>query len=163
MTGQSAHLPDLGGYHVPSLGYRILAGGLRLVPLLVLLVAVPVAALDLLSAHGIALPVSILTVEVGGILLSVLATVRYVVRPTRAYGPVSLLMSIVTVAYLLVLWAQSTYRIAIPGTSATIAVSYATMIVLLLVVAVFGLAAAVVTTIEDGRSPGERLPFDFPP
>lgn len=163
MTTPPTRLVDAASYRIPSLGYRILAGGLRLVPLLVVLVGLPVAVLTFLSAHGIALPVSILTVEVAGILISVLSTVRYVLRPTRAYGPASLATSAVTVGYLIVLWEQSTYRLAVPGTSATISVGYGLLIELLLLAAAFGLAASLVTTVEDFRSPGERLPFDFPP
>ena len=163
MTAPSTRLLDSGGYVVPSLGYRILAGGLRLIPLLVLLVGVPDTALSYLSARGITLPVSVLTVTTGGIAISVLVTARYIFRPTRAYGPLSVLTSGVTLAYLFVLWLGATYHIAVPESSLVLTIGYAELIALLLIVPALALVAGLVTTIEDLRFPGERLPFDFPP
>ena len=152
-----------GGYHVASLGYRVLVGGLRLIPLLILLVGLPDAALAYLSSHGIALPVSVLTVTVAGITIGVLSTVRYLVRPTRAYGPVSILTSAVVLAYLFVLWLGASYRVAVPSSSVVLTIGYADLIGLLLIVPALGVAAGLVTSVEDLLSPGERLPFDFPP
>jgi len=148
---------------VPSLGYRILAGGTRLVPLLVVLVMLPVAALTYLQSRSVNLPVSILTVEVGGVAISVLSTLSYILRPTRAFGPLSVATSSVTIVYLLVLLAQSTYQIAVPNSSATISVGYSLLLDLVLIVPLLTLAAGLVTTVEDLRVPGERLPFDYPP
>jgi hypothetical protein len=148
---------------VPSLGYRILAGGTRLIPLLVALVLLPVAVLTFLRSHGVTLPVSIVTVEVAGVVISVLSTLRYILRPTSAYGPLSVATSSVTVGYLLVLWVQSTYRFALPNSSVAIAVDYSRLVELALIVPLLALAAGLVTTVEDLRHPGERLPFDYPP
>jgi hypothetical protein len=149
-------------YSVPSLGYRILAGGTRLVPLIVLLVILPVAALMYLQSHGITLPVSVATVTVAGLIISVLSTVRYIARPTAAYGPVSVATSLVTIVYLLVLWVQSTYRIAVPNSSVVIAVGYTELLELALLIPALALAAGLVTTVEDLAHPRERLPFDYP-
>ncbi|MGD0250652.1 MAG: hypothetical protein ABSB97_07205 [Thermoplasmata archaeon] len=154
---------DTGASAVPSLGYRILAGGARLVPLLVVLVGLPVAALTFLQSHGISLPVSILTVEVAGIVISVLSTLRYILRPTRLYGPLSVATSAVTIGYLLVLLAQATYRITIPNSSAVVAIGYTRLLELALIVPLLALAAGLVTTVEDLRAPRERLPYDYPP
>ncbi len=149
-------------YTVPSLGYRILAGGARLVPLLVLLVGLPVAVLTFLRSHDLSLPVSILTVESAGILLSVLSTVRYIVRPTAAYGPVSIATSAVAIGYLLVLLAQATYQLSVPSSSVALSVGYARLLQLALLVPALALLAGLVTTVEDWVSPKERLPFDYP-
>lgn len=151
------------GYRIPSLGYRILVGGLRLVPWILLLVGLPVGVLTYANSRGIALPVSILTVTAFGIALAVLSTLRYVLKPTRLFGPVSMLTSGVTIAYLLQLLAASPYRFAIPRTGAGIGLGFASLVVVLLLVPILALASGLVTTIEDLRSPRERLPFDFPP
>ncbi len=153
---------EVGAYSVPGLGYRILAGGARLIPLLILLVGLPVAALTFLQSHGISLPVPILTVEVAGVLISVLSTARYIVKPTAAYGPVSVATSAVTIAYLLVLLAQASYTLGVPGSSVGISVGYARLLELALLVPTFALVAGLVTTVEDLASPKERLPFDYP-
>lgn len=149
-------------YSVPSLGYRILAAAARLVPLLILLVGLPVAALTYLLAQGISLPVSITTVEVAGVLISVLSTARYILRPTAAYGPVSIATSAVSVGYVLVLLAQSTYRISLPNSSLGVDVDYARLLEIVLLVPALTLLASLVTTVEDAKAPKERLPFDYP-
>ena len=69
----------------------------------------------------------------------------------------------VAIVYLLIILAQSTYTISIPNTPVTLTLSYTELIELLLIVPMLSLTAAIVTAIEDGRSPQERLPFDFPP
>jgi hypothetical protein len=155
--------PEQLGYKIPSLGYRILVSGLRLIPLIVLLVGLPVGVLTFLSSHGISLPVALATVTVFGIVLAVLSAIRYIVKPTRAYGPMSILASGVAVAYLFVLLGASPFHLNIPGTPVAFSVGYADLILALLLIPGFGLAAGVVTTVEDLRSPRERLPFDYPP
>jgi hypothetical protein len=150
-------------YQVPSLGYRILAGGARLVPLLVVLVGLPVAGLQYLAAHQVSLPVSVVTVAAYGVAISALSTVRYVVKPTRAYGPVSMATSAVAFSYLFTLWLQATYRISVPTSAVTISVGYVELIDLLLLVPALTLVAGLLASVEDLRSPMERLPFDFPP
>jgi len=159
--GEAEATPE--AYQVPSLGYRILAGAARLVPLLVVLVGMPVAVLQYLAAHQVSLPVSVVTVSVFGITISVLSTARYVAKPTRAYGPLSMATSAVAFAYLFTLWLQATYRISVPNSAMTISVGYAELVDLLLLVPALALVAGFLASVEDLRSPTERLPFDFPP
>ena len=78
------------GHRVPPLGLRIIVSGLYLVPLVVGLVGLPLAALGFLEAHSVALPVSVLTVSVFGFAIAILSAVRYVVKPSRWYGPMSI-------------------------------------------------------------------------
>ncbi|HLM91245.1 MAG TPA: hypothetical protein VK424_04235 [Thermoplasmata archaeon] len=151
------------GFRIPGLGWRITLGALRMIPLVLLLVGLPAALLTYLSTNGVALPLSILTVTIFGVLISALSTARYISKPYRAYGPVSVAASAVTIVYILVLLAQSTYTIAIPNTPVTLTLSYTELIELLLIVPLLSMTAAVVTAIEDARSLQERLPFDFPP
>jgi hypothetical protein len=154
--------PGGSGYRIPSLGYRILVSGLRLIPLLVLLVGLPVGLLSFLNAHGLSIPIAIGTVTTFGIVLSVLAALRYVVKPTRAYGPVSIVASAAAVLYLWVLLQSSPFHFTIPGTSVAFGLGFRDLVLGIMLVPAFGLAAGIVTTVEDARSPHERLPFDYP-
>jgi hypothetical protein len=147
---------------IPSLGYRILAGGARLVPLVVVLIGLPVAGLNYLASRQISLPVSVATVTAYGIAISALSTARYIVKPTRAYGPVSMATSAVAFAYLFTLWLQATYRISVPNSAVSISVGFVELVDLLLLVPALALLAGLLTSVEDLRSPTERLPFDFP-
>jgi hypothetical protein len=154
---------DTGSYRIPSLGWRILGGALRVIPLVILLIGVPVAILTFLQAHGIALPLPIEIAELAGIALTILIVARYILKPTRLYGPIAIAVSTVTLLYLYYLWVNSHYTLAIPGADVSITVAYGEFILLLMLVSALTLAAGVLTTIEDVRSPRQRLPFDFPP
>jgi hypothetical protein len=154
--------PPPAGYRIPSLGYRILAGGLLLLPLLVLLVGLPDGLLAFLQSKGINLPISILTVTLAGLAIAVLSTARYILKPTRAYGPVWMAGSAVAIAYLLTIYAAGSFVFNVPGHAIAIGIGFAGLIGLLLIVPALSLCAGIVTTVEDWRSPGERLPFDFP-
>lgn len=149
-------------YHVPSLGYRILVAALRLIPGFLLLVALPVAALTFVSAHGIALPISVAAVIAWGIVLLALGAARYVLKPTPAYGPLSIAVSLVGLLYLLYLSSLSPYRLVIPGGSASIAAGFAMFLELLMIIPAIGIVVGALITLEDARSPKERLPFDYP-
>jgi len=151
------------GYRIPGLGWRITLGALRMIPLVLLLVGLPAALLTFLSTNGVALPLSILTVTIFGIAISALSTAQYISKPYRAYGPICVIASSVTLVYIFIILAQSTYTIAIPNTPASLTLNYTELIELLLIVPLLSLSAGVVTAIEDSRSPQERLPFDFPP
>ncbi len=160
VAARAAFLPSYS--RIPSLGYRILAGTARLVLLLIALVGVPAAALAYLDSLGISLPVPIPTVVGAWVAIAVLSTARAIARPTRAYGPLSVATSAVTIAYLLVLRLASPYRLAAPSHSLAISVGYATFLDLVLLVPALLLVAGIVTTVEDVRFPGERLPYDYP-
>jgi hypothetical protein len=149
-------------YHVPPLGLRIIVSGLILVPMVVLLVGLPVAALAFLQDNSIALPVPFTTVAIFGFAIAILMALRYIAKPTRLYGPVSIATSAAGLLYLLVLYFQATYHFDVPNATASIAITYARLVELLMVVPAITMVAGVVTTVEDLRSPRERLPFDFP-
>lgn len=155
--------PPTVGYQVPSLGWRILGGALRLVPLVVLLVGLPVAALTFLQSHGISLPIPIRTVEYAGIAITALIVARYIAKPTVAYGPLCIATAAFALGYLYVLFLDATYRLAIPGASVAISITYSDLILLLMLGPALALVAGVLTTVEDAGASKERLPFDFPP
>jgi hypothetical protein len=153
---------EVAGYRIPSLGYRIVVAALRLIPIFFLLVALPVAALSFLSSRGIALPLSTFAVTVWGLLLIALGTARYILKPTPAYGPLSIAASLVTAFYVLYAISLSPYRFVLPGGSASVQAGYSLFLELVLIVPVIGIVVGVLVTIEDARSPKERLPFDYP-
>lgn len=149
-------------YRIPSLAYRLTIGSFRFLLLVIALVIVPVAVLGYLQNLSLPFPISIETEVVYGLLLSALLTARYIVRPTRAYGPVGMAAAAVTIAFLVTLLLQSTYHLNVPQTPLAISVVFTRFVELLLIVPVLSLMAALVTTVEDARFPAERLEFDFP-
>jgi len=150
------------GYRIPSLGSRIVIAALRIIPSFFLLIALPVAALAFVQSRGIALPISPYAVTVYGIALIALGAARYVMKPTVAYGPLSVTASAVSLLYLYYAISLSPYRLVIPGGSATVVAGYTLFLELLMIVPAIGVVVGLLTTLEDYRSPTERLPFDFP-
>ena len=155
-------IPAGPGYRIPSLGYRILVAALRLIPAFFLLVILPVAALTFVNSKGIALPISTRAVAEWGLLLVALGAARYILRPTRAFGPVSIAASLVGLLYLLYAVSLSPYHLTIPGGSASVVAGYALFLELMMIVPAIGIVVGVLVTVEDARSPTERLVFDYP-
>jgi hypothetical protein len=155
--------PPVPTYRIPSMGWRITVGALRLIPLVILLIGLPAALLTFLGNHNVALPLSILTVTVAGAVIVALSTARYIAKPYRAYGPISMVASGAVLAYLYLLLEEGTYTFAFPMGGISIGLTFTEFIELLMLVPGLALAAGLVTAIEDGRHPKERLPFDFPP
>jgi len=153
---------EAGGYQIPSLGYRILIAALGLIPSFFLLIGLPVAVLTFVSSHGVALPISVDAVIVWGFVLLALGAARSILKPTAAYGPLSIATSLVTLLYLAYALSLSPYRLTIPGGSATVAAGYAGFLEIAMIVPALGRLAGVLTTVEDARAPKERLPFDYP-
>jgi hypothetical protein len=151
------------GYQVPSLGWRITVAAVRLIPLVILFVGLPAAALSFLQSNSIALPLSIVVVTIAGAILVALSTARYIAKPTSAYGPLSIASSAFALGYLYYILLHSTYVLALPGSDFSIQLTYTDFVLCLLLVPALALAAGVITTIEDVRAPRERLPYDYPP
>jgi hypothetical protein len=150
------------GYVIPSLGWRILGGALRLVPMIVLLIGLPVGVFSFLQSHGIQPPIPLLTIEYFGIALSILITLRYILKPTAAYGPLAIATAGVSLLYLYLLLLAATYALAVPGAHVTISLGYSRLILILMIGPALALTAGVLTLVEDVASPKERLPFDYP-
>ena len=159
MTTATASARGLRG-SIPSLGWRLAGAAALLFAGLLFLVVLPAVALGMLATHSIAPPLPVATLAAFGTVVAILFAGRYAAKPTAAYGPLTILAALVEIAYLGLLYADATFRIALP--EGTISIGYARLIALLLVVPILTLAAGVVTTIEDARAPGERLPYDFP-
>ncbi len=146
--------------NVPSLARRLTIGSLRLVPLLVFYVVIPDLGLQSLQAHGIASGLPFGAVTVFGAVLAVISTVAYVARPTRAYGPLATVSSLGKVVYLLYFAAFATISITI--SSIGVQLEFGDLLRLLAIVPAFGVVAGLLTTVEDVRRPGERIPLDYP-
>jgi len=155
--------PPTLGYRVPSLGWRITVASLRLIPLVLLFVGLPAAALSFLQSHSLPLPLSIVAVTIAGAVILALSTARYIAKPTRIYGPLSIAMSAFVLVYVFYILGRSTYAFLVPGSDVTLHLTYTGLIELLLLVPALSLAAGVVTTVEDARKARERLPYDYPP
>ena len=148
------------GAAIPSLPWRVAGACALLLGALLFLVYLPEAVLRMLAEHSIPPPLPIATLAAAGVAIAVLLALRHVAKPTRAFGPLTMLTALVEIGYLLLLYADATFRLQVPN--ATISIGYARLIELLLIVPALTLSAGLVTTIEDLRAPGERLPFDFP-
>lgn len=153
---------DAQRYRIPSWGWRITLGVLRVAPLLLLFTAVPYVILQILAAHGIHSPINFATVAIVGVLVSVLSAAAYVLKPTRAFGPVWMASCIVTTAYFLSFIPEASFSTGLPN-GGLFTVSYGTILLMLAVVPGLRAVAAAFTTIEDFERPTERLPWDFPP
>ncbi len=153
--------PGPASVKVPSLGRRLILGALVFVGLFIGVVVVPVSLFQTLAGYGVASGLGLSTVELVGTGLAALGAVRYVLRPTRAYGPVAALFSTVTLLYLLYLSARAHLSVGFSG-QGTFSLDYGMVLALLAIVPLFGLAAAIVTTVEDVARPGERLRVEYP-
>jgi len=145
---------------IPSLGRRVAIGTLRLIPLLLAYVVVPVTGISRLQGLGIASGFPLVWVTLGGGIIALLSTARYIGKPTRAFGPLSMLASGAWVIYLLTFAPYASATIAIH--QASLSVTYGMLLQLAAIIPAFGLVAGAVTTAEDLLKPGERLPFDYP-
>ncbi len=155
-------LPGEARFQLPSLVGRCVVGALLTIVLFLLLVILPVAILNLLEPHGLTVPIPVNTIQVAGILIAFLAGARHILKPSRAFGPISIALSLVTVLYLWSILPDTSIGIA-PGGSFGIVIGFATLLTLLLVVPGLALIAGAITTYEDFRHPGERLAIDYPP
>lgn len=150
------------GPKIPSLPRRLVVAALMLVPLLVFWVGLPTIALSELGSHGVDSSLGIATVSIVGVFLAFLAAARYVAKPTRGFGPIAFVAAVATSAYLLAIVPFANLSLTIGG-SVDLTLNYAPALLLFAIVPGFAAAAALVTTVEDGMHPGQRLPYDYPP
>lgn len=148
-------------YASPSFGRRLVGGGLLLIPLFALWVALPVYAGAFLGQYGVRIGLPLPTVLILGSSIAVLGAAAYVLRPTRAYGPILLAGGALSLLFLLWFSESAVVSVAVPnGGLAT--VGYGAVLLGLAVVVVVRLLAAVVVTAQDLRNPTERLAYEFP-
>ena len=146
---------------IPGLAHRMAAAAVLFVAALVVIAFLPYEVLRRLEGTAVSVPVTPFEVLAVGVGMSLLLALRYLAKPTRAYGPIAILTAVAGIAYLLWLAARATIAV-VPGNGVGITISYGTILDLVAVAPFLSLVAATLTTIEDLRRPGERLPFDYP-
>lgn len=153
--------PNPPGAELPSVPRRVALGLLRVVPVLVLLVGIPTLVLNQLTAAGIRSNIGLLAVSLGGLLFTAFSTARYIVRPTRAFGPVGIARGGAAFAYLYYLLPSAS--LVIPaGAHSSLTIGYGSVIEALLVVPVLMVLTASLVTVQDHRGLAARLRADFP-
>ncbi len=152
----NAHRP----YVLPSVPRRILSAFLAGLGAAIVYLLVPYEAANELASYGIPFPYALGSLLLAGTVLVVLAVARSASRPTRAYGPVSMLADAALLVYLFRIAQSSTFAISFHGIDVALAVG--TFVELLMIAPAIRLLADAVTTAEDAARPGERYPFDFP-
>ena len=162
MTPPKAPPPDAPEVHPvrPPLLGRIIVGSFLLVGLLLVFVALPYAALTTLGSVGVTSSLPIQAVTAGGFILAALSAVRYVVKPTRLFGPVGVVQSVAAVLYLFAFAPFGSLSALVMG--ATVTVTYGDLLLAALAIPLLSLVGAALTTVEDLRHPFERLRYDFP-
>ena len=153
--------PSPSGAKLPSLSRRVVIGVLLLVPLILFTVGLPAVAFSQLSSHGVSSNVNLVQTTVGGAVLSILSALAYILRPTRAYGPVLGVRAAAAIAYLLFLVQYAIVSIPI-GSGRLASINYAMLLQWLALVPVFSLAAAALITVSDAKDVSPRLRMDFP-
>ncbi len=95
-----------------------------------------------------------------GIAIGLIEGAATTLRPTRLYGPLSILSGLVGIGYLYVIFQNSTIHVSV--TSGGLSIGFGLLILLLILITGLAMVAGVVTLAEDLAHPGERLPFDYP-
>ena len=145
---------------IPSLGRRIAFGTLRTIPLIIVLVILPWYGLRAAESAGLHSPLPVGAILAAGLLISVISALRYVARPTKAFGPLSVLASVVGLVYLLYLRSLAEFSVS-AGQGMSISLTYSGLLTYALLVPLFGLLAGIVTTVEDFARPGERVRYQY--
>lgn len=163
-------------YRHPSKARLYGVGIAKTIGYLVFLVYVPYRLLSALSAFShssffeFMIPIPLDLVLFGGIAIAVLAGISHASKPTSLFGPFSLALAGTKVAYLVLMSAYATVTLVLSGGGSsgggpltfTFSTGWGLLLLLIAIGPALGAAAAFITTVEDARHPGERLPFDYP-
>ena len=153
--------PILWGVRLPSLGRRLFVAGVILVPLLLLTIGVPTYLLGLVGSRGGSSPLSGLQLTAGGLAVSGLVASAYVLRPTRAYGPLVAVRGAVTAAYFVSLSTVATVIIPLGGGAAA-AANFGALLRWFALVPLFALVGGVLFAASDARDLHARLRVEYP-
>jgi hypothetical protein len=145
---------------IPSLSRRIAWASVRAALLLVAIVVVPWYALNVLSGYGVGTPVPFLGLALLGVAFAGLGAARYISRPTRAFGPMTIAASLVSFAYLLYLIPIATVGFQ-HANDVSVAINFGRFLQYCLIAPLFGLASGAVTTYEDFARPNERINYEY--
>jgi len=145
---------------IPSLSNRVAWASGRAALTIVVLVVVPAYALSLVEGLGVQTPIALGGIAVLGIAFAVLGALRYISRPTRAYGPLSIGASLVSLVYLLYLIPIASIGFQ-HANDVSIAIDFGRFLRYCLIAPLFGIAAGAVTSVEDFLRPGERVRYEY--
>ncbi len=153
------HLPPL---HRPVSVWRRLPLGIAgAIVLILALVVGPTLGVNLAAMHGISVGVSTTQIALIGGSISILVMARYVAKPTRAFGPLWIAADGAALVSFLFLSTEPAIMANLPNYG-EVTVSFGELWFFLALVPGIRMIGAILTTIEDIRHPGERMPFDFP-
>ncbi|HEY6238415.1 MAG TPA: hypothetical protein VIZ68_04445, partial [Thermoplasmata archaeon] len=140
---------------------RLILGALTAIGLIFLLVIVPTQLLARVheASIGFSTPVPTSSIVFSGLVIALLFAARGVLRPTKAFGPVATLGSLVSMLYLLYLAPLASAGVATDRIGVTLA--FSGLLLLLAIVPFLGVCAGVVATIEDVARPGERVRYEY--
>jgi hypothetical protein len=145
---------------IPPLGRRIAYGSIRAALTIVAIVIVPWWLFNLVNGYGFTTPISIAGLVLLGIVVAVVGGLRCIARPTKAFGPLTSVASLVSLAYLLYLIPIASVGFS-PDDKISIALDFGKFLQYALLVPLFGIAAGIVTTVEDLVRPGERVFYEY--
>jgi hypothetical protein len=157
----SGYGPDPDGVQRPSLGGRIAIGVLVFVLLAIVCVGLPEYALQQLHLVGATSQVTSTQVAFGGLILSALWAVTYVLRPTGAYGAAGMARAAATSAYFLLLAPFASVTLPI-GHSLTATISYGDLLLVLAILPVFGFVGSLLVLLSDRHDLDTRLRLEYP-
>ncbi len=160
MTDAAAAPGSPGRAHIPSVPRRIAAGAGVAIGVAVGSGYIPYYLLTHLKPSSVGFAVAATLPLLLGIAIGLLEGAATALKPTRLYGPLSILSGLVGIGYLYVIFQNSTIHVAVSAGGLTI--GFGLLILLLILITGLSLIAGVVTTAEDLAHPGERLPFDYP-
>ncbi|MGI0139542.1 MAG: hypothetical protein ACREBT_00060 [Thermoplasmata archaeon] len=149
---------------------RIALGGLIFIGIYSTLVVLPAFLFTQFHSAGLPSLSESPNMVLVGTLLAAVGAAAYVVRPTRAYGPVAIGCDVLEIVYLVLVYQLSPLSLSFAqngggsanGMSIALAIGFAGIILILIIVQLLHLAGDAVTTAEDMRRPYERLWYTFP-
>lgn len=150
-------------YRIPSLTYRLFIAGLMGLGLVILLVLIPDQLVYTARYYGASFQLPEGELVGFGAGISLLSPLAYILKPTRLYGPIFAVKSLLVLLYLLVLANVAYLTFIFPHGEATATFGFVALVTLVAIIPALKLVSALVTTAEDLKDPKERLPFDFPP
>jgi hypothetical protein len=153
--------PDVPEARKVSIPWRIPVGVIITLLLFAIFAGAPYFLIPFVEGYNIQVAANGYVLAAIGSVIAVFEGARYILKPTRLYGPCWIVASGSFLGYMLYL--ANAARVTLPPIhNVTLSFGYGTLLLLLAIVPALTLAAAIVTTVEDLRHPGERMPYDFP-
>ena len=147
-------------YRPVSWGLRAVGAGLLFLGLELLYVGLPLGAIRTVSRFGLSLTEPTTVIAVFGSLCAVLGAASFLVRPTRAYGPLLLAASAAGLAYLWALLPYAHFALSVGGGGATL--GFEGLLELLMVLPAFGLVRGALVLAQDVRDFPARRAYEYP-